>query len=227
MKKEVEKREAASEILLDKFSGEESDQDFYTFKSKFEKKYKDVRKSNIPDILKSYLKKEAYESVKELDEADDIWKRLKTNFGDPNIMLRRKMTKIYEIASIGTRKSATEVKDALVSLINCLTDVTRLVEEHKIQVKLYGKHEVDDVVGKMPIWFGKAWNLEFRKLEPNLSDEKKWEEFKSFLEKQIKLQRLQAERDSANKYQGSKGEEKKVSEVKKGLGGVSHHVQSG
>ena len=98
VKKEVEdrdysvgKKEAASEIVLDKFSGEESGQDFYTFKSKFEKKYKDVRKSNIPDILKSY---EAFESVNELDESEAIWSRLKTNFGDPNIMLRRKMTKI-------------------------------------------------------------------------------------------------------------------------------------
>ena len=234
VKKEIEerdysvgKKEAASEIVLDKFSGEEAGQDFYTFKSKFEKKYKDVRKSNIPDILKSYLKKEAYESVKELDEADDIWKRLKANFGDPNIMLRRKMTKIYEIANFGSRKSASEVKDALVSLINCLTDVMRLVEEHNIQVKLYGKHEVDDIVGKMPIWFAKAWDLEFLKLESNLSDEKKWGEFKSFLEKQIKLQRLQAERDSASRSQGSKVEEKKVLEVKKSAGGGVHHVQSG
>ena len=111
VKKEVEdrdysvgKKEAASEIVLDKFSGEESGQDFYTFKSKFEKKCKDVRKSNIPDILKSYFKNEAFESVNELDESEAIWSRLKTNFGDPNIMLRRKMTKIYETANFRTRR---------------------------------------------------------------------------------------------------------------------------
>ena len=74
----VGKKEAAFEIVLDKFSREEAGQDFYTFKSKFENTYKDVRKSNIPHIWKSDLKKEPYEPVKELDEADDIWKRLKT-----------------------------------------------------------------------------------------------------------------------------------------------------
>ena len=107
--------------------------------------------------MKSYFKNEAFESVNELDESEAIWSRLKTNFGDPNIMLRRKMTKIYETANFGTRRSANEVKDALVSLINCLTDVMRLVNEHKIQVKLYGKHEVDDIVSKMPLWFAKSW----------------------------------------------------------------------
>ena len=57
------KKEAETEIKLETFSGKADEQDFYSFKSRFEKKYNNVRKQNIPEILKSYLKKEALESV--------------------------------------------------------------------------------------------------------------------------------------------------------------------
>ena len=203
------KKEAAAEIHLDKFSGEESGQDYYSFKSTFEKKYKDVRKTNVIDILKSYLKKEALESVKELTETEEIWKRLKCNFGDPNVMLRRKMTRIYELANIGTRKSASEVKDSLVSLTNSLTDVIKLVADHKIQVKLYSKHEVDDVVARLPAWCSNAWDIESLKLDSDLTDEERWKRFVEFLERQTKLQKLKVERETSTKIKQVKVEEKK------------------
>ena len=74
----------------------------------------------------------------------------------------------------------------------------RLVKEHKLEVKLYGKHEVDDIVRRFPIWCTKAWDNEFYKMgSQNLNDEQLWDKFKGFLEKQLKLQKLEAERDSA------------------------------
>ena len=38
------KKEAEMEIKLDKFSGKLEEQDFYSFKTRFEKKHKNVRK---------------------------------------------------------------------------------------------------------------------------------------------------------------------------------------
>ena len=204
------KKESTSEIKLDKFSGAEESQDFYTFRTKFEKKFRDCKRQDVPEILKSYLEKEAYESVKEMEVLEDIWDRLRGHFGDPQIMLRRKMEKIYKTASIGSRKSPSEVKDSFLTLGNCLTDVMRLVKEHKIEVKLYGKHEVDDVVRRLPVWCRKVWDNEFDRLDKSsLTDEKLWEKFKEFLEKQVRLQKLEAERERAGKVQDVKTESKK------------------
>ena len=204
------KTESASEIKLDKFTGVEDGQDFYTFRTKFEKKFRECKRQDAPEILKSYLAKEAYESVKEMEILEDIWDRLKRDFGDPHIMLRRKMEKIYKTANIGVRKSSSEVKDAFLSIVNCLTDVMRLVKQHKIESKLYGKHEVDDVVRHLPVWSRKAWDNEFDRMDgSSLKDEQLWVRFREFLEKQVRLQKLETERERAGKVQEGKHESKK------------------
>ena len=151
------KKEISAEIKLQEFSGREEEQDYYSFKSTFEKKYKDVRKPGLVEILKSSLSGEAKVTAKELTSLEEIWERLKSNFGDPNIMLRNKMSLIYKAAGFGKGKSAKDVKDTMVSLVNSITDVMKLVKDHKIEVKLYGKHEVNDVVGRFPPYFQKAW----------------------------------------------------------------------
>ena len=176
--------------------------------------------------MKSYLVKEALESAKELDDVEPIWKRLKDHFGDPSIMLKRKMAKIYTAANIGARKSANEVKDHLISLNNSITDVMKLVEEHNIGVELYGKYKVDDIVSKMPNWFAKSWDIEFLKIDTSIEDEQKWKKFQEFIEKQIKLQKLQAERDSAAKVV-NKVEDKKASELRKSPGATVHFTGDG
>ena len=51
------KKEATKEIRMESFSGVEEGQDFYSFKSKFDKKFKDCRKNYLHEILKSYLSK--------------------------------------------------------------------------------------------------------------------------------------------------------------------------
>ena len=67
------------------------------------------------------MSKQALASVKEMENIEEMWTRLKNNFGDPQIMLKQKMTVIYRTANIGLKKSAAEVRDSFVTLVNCIT----------------------------------------------------------------------------------------------------------
>ena len=70
-----DKIKGANEIPLEKFSGEENGPDFFSFKSKFGNKYKNIHRTNIPNILKSYLSGEAHNNVKQMAK---LWKDKQT-----------------------------------------------------------------------------------------------------------------------------------------------------
>ena len=187
------KKEAATEILLDKFSGGEKGLDYYSLKTKFEKKYKNVKRAQLPDILKSYMEGSALESVRQLEIEKEIWDRLKNDFGDVNVMLKKKMTKIYEVAgSFGSKKASKDLHEILVDLNNKVTDVTQLVKDHRIENKLYAKHEVNDIIAKFPSWFTNSWYSAYVKLTDK-SDEVMWGELKRYLLNQSEIQKARAE----------------------------------
>ena len=201
-----DKKEASTEIILEKFSGEENSQDFYSFKTKFDKKYKNVKKTQIPDILKSYLVDSALESAKELEKEDEIWVRLKSNFGDANLMLKRRMEQIYELAgSFQSKKSSRDIKDILIDLNNKIKDVVKLSEEHKIENKLHSKHEVSDIVARFPTWFSNHWYTLFVSSLKSKSDAELWKELVSFLETQTEIQKVKAESEGDSMKAGKNG----------------------
>ena len=189
------KKEASTEILLDKFSGNEKGLDFYSFKTKFEKKYKNVKKAQVPDILKSYLEGSALESVRQLELEKEIWERLKNDFGDVNVMLKTKMTRIYEVAkSFGTKKLSRDLREILIELNTKITDGVKLVKDHKIEGKLYSRHEVNDIISKFPSWFTNSWYTAYVKLNEK-TDEVLWDELRKYLLNQAEIQKARAENE--------------------------------
>ena len=103
IKEECSKRELSKEesiktsnlnIKLQKFRGYESSADIYTFRSEFEIVYsRPTPRRILPDVLKNnFLEDPALSLVKSLDNINEIWKRLITTYGDPKIMLHKKMS---------------------------------------------------------------------------------------------------------------------------------------
>ena len=86
-------------IKLPKFNGHDSVMDFFTFKSTFNKLHsRDVPTRMMPDLIKNnYLDGSALLRVKDLDEIEEIWTRLKDAFGDPKTMLNRKLEEVKNI----------------------------------------------------------------------------------------------------------------------------------
>ena len=69
-------------IDIGKFSGN-AGEDYYTFKSKFLKRYVHHPKSLMVETLKNnHLAGKAKQCVGSVDDIDNIWKRLKNNFGN-------------------------------------------------------------------------------------------------------------------------------------------------
>ena len=80
-------------IKLERFKGYSSPVDIYTFKSEFEKIYlRSTPRRMLPELLKNnFLGDSALSMVKSIDDIDEVWRRLKEAFGDPKIMLEKKL----------------------------------------------------------------------------------------------------------------------------------------
>ena len=148
VKKAVQDREIAKEqsfktsslnIKLEKFKGYTSDSDIYTFKSDFEKLYsKTTPTDKLSDLLKNnHLADPALALVKSLDDIAEIWERLLKAYGDPKIMLQMKLTELNKAGPITRHKEAEAKKNALLNLINSMTDLVNLCTRHGIEEKLY------------------------------------------------------------------------------------------
>ena len=86
----------ATKIQIGKFSGVlGKGDDFYTFKSKFVKAYGNHPKALKVEWLKNnHLEGLAKEFVVSLDDIEEIWERLKGNFGNTEVMLKFHFGKI-------------------------------------------------------------------------------------------------------------------------------------
>ena len=89
-------------IKLEKFKDYDSEIDIYSFQSEFEKLYvKTTPKKMLPDLLKyNHLAEPALSLVKSLDDIDDMWLRLKKAYGDPKVMLNKKLAEVRKLGPL-------------------------------------------------------------------------------------------------------------------------------
>ena len=99
-KREISKVELFNEsklkISLSKFSGYSSNLDVYTFRSEFIKVYKrTTAKRIISDVLENnHLEGAALSLVRSVDNNDEIWQRLKSVYGNPKLLLKKKLLEV-------------------------------------------------------------------------------------------------------------------------------------
>ena len=90
--------ESKLNISLDKFSGYDSFIDIYSFQSIFNKLYlRSTPKKMLPDLLKNnLLKGSALTLVKSMNDIDQIWRTLKSAYGDTKLLLSKKTSKTFQ-----------------------------------------------------------------------------------------------------------------------------------
>ena len=125
-------------IKLDRFGGYDSNTDFYTFKTNFEKLHlQSTPRKLLPDLLKNnYLAEPALTLIKTLDDIDTIWTRLKDTYGDAKVMLSRKLHEISKHDLIKTT-NAEKLTTELGKVINMMLDTGKLAKDHYIEEHLY------------------------------------------------------------------------------------------
>ncbi|XP_066912784.1 coiled-coil domain-containing protein 186-like [Clytia hemisphaerica] len=125
-------------IKIEKFSGYDSKIDFFTFRTNFEKLHlKTTPKQFLPELLKNnFLTDHALNLVRNLDDIDIIWERLKGVYGNPKMMLSKRL---LQLQTLDVSKSTKPEKaiDSLTKVINVLQDLMRLAQEHNIEEYLY------------------------------------------------------------------------------------------
>ena len=138
-RKELSKEESFKtsnlKIKLQKFRGYESSADIYTFRSEFEKVYsRSTPRRILPDVLKNnFLEDPALSLVKRLDNINEIQKRLITTYGDPKMMLHKKMSTLTNFAPLWKTSNSEKTSVALIKIINLMN----LAENHNFKEKLY------------------------------------------------------------------------------------------
>ena len=83
-------------IKLPRFKGYNSTLDIYTFQTEFEKLVSpNIQRKLLPDYLKmNYLDGSALLLVKETDDLEEIWAKLKEAFGCAMLLLQNKLSEV-------------------------------------------------------------------------------------------------------------------------------------
>ena len=193
---EIKKRELSKEksfeastlnIKLPMFSGYESSMDVYTFQEKFEKVYKSkTPKRLMPEVLKNnYLEGSAYEYVKRLESIDEIWSSLKSAFGDPRMMMMKRVQELEAVPHLWRVKDAEKAKNNLSKVVNLIDELMNIAKVHKIEDNLYYGDTIYSIYKVM------GDNRVAKFLEDTFEDDLKgkdlWVELVKYLEREIKL----------------------------------------
>ena len=179
-------------IKLSKFKGYESDCDIYTFKSQFEKLYlKSTPVDVLPDLLKNnYLDNPAAQLVKNVNNIDEIWRRLTDAYGDQKTMLTKKLNHLNSLDAPWKQKNPEEVVENLVKIINTMKDLLHLAKTYQIEEKLFhgdGLQRIYKLLGDKRIMRWLAISCEHTK-----EGEEQWHQLIEFLEKDVKVHQQKA-----------------------------------
>ena len=117
-----------------KFIGYESKLNFYSFKSEFEKLIAPrITAPLLPDYLKNnYLGGHALEVVRDIDDLDKIWERLKSSFGNVSILLSNKLDKVEKISPLYKTKSDDKFIHVATKLTKEMKELSILAKYHQI-----------------------------------------------------------------------------------------------
>ena len=73
----------------------------------------------MPHLLKNnLLEGSALSLVKSMTDIEDLWKRLKGAYGDPKLLLKKKLSQIGNISQIWKIRDQEKLIDALNKIIN-------------------------------------------------------------------------------------------------------------
>ena len=178
-------KKAQLNIKLPKFTGCDAEIDIYTFISDFKKLYSEVPTAFQPDYVKNnYLGKHALELVKNVDNIDEIWVRLKNAFGDRKLLLSQKLSNLSSIDM--KTKDSSKITESLSKIINAMRDLMHLASTHNIENELYYGDALTHLSNKLGQSRLMRWLT--HSCDNPREGKYKWKQMIDFLEKEIKIQ---------------------------------------
>ena len=144
-----------------------------------------------------------------MTDVEDSWKRLKGAYGDPKLLLKKKLSQIGNISQIWKIRDQEKMIDALNKIINMMRELYQLPEQHSIKSSLYsgdGLERIYQMMGDSRVtrWLSTICDVEYY-------HEQTWHHQIEYLERgwKIQQQRLLIQIKSENKGQKEVYEEKR------------------
>ena len=202
--------ESKLRINLPKFSGYESKLDIYSFQSEVLKIYEQTTpKQMMTDLLKNnLLEGSALSLVKSMKDIEDMWKRLKGAYGDPILLLKKKLSQIQNISQLWKIRHQEKLVDALSKIINMMRELYQIAEQHNMKPRLYSDDRLERIHQMMCDSRVTRWLSTICEVEYN--DEQTWHHLIEFFQRDLKVQqqKLIIQNKSENKRQKQAYEEK-------------------
>ena len=174
-------------IKLPKFKGYDSPMDFYTFKAEFEKLIvPNVQAKLMPDHLKNnFLEGQALQIVREIEDIDKIWERLKFSFGDENTLLANKLRDIEGSTPLWKLKSDEKIVQIITKIRNCMMELCSLAKKHGIETRLFHNSNL----AKIYFLIGRKRQADIMKklLDTSPTDQETWNEIIKYLDRELKV----------------------------------------
>ena len=179
---EGKSRGESFQIELAKFSGYNSKLDIYTFQTQFEKLIAPQIVRNLqPEYLKNnFLDGQALLLVKEVDDLNEIWKKLKNSFGCTMILLQRKFDQIKKHGDLWKIDDKEKRLSLLTKLVNGMVEVETLAQKHLIEDQLYHHSYISiilDMIGR-----SKREKFAYQNAGKKMTCKEKWTKLRKFLE---------------------------------------------
>ena len=204
IQREIKKKEnfkkSKLSIDLKKFSGYDFSKDIYTFQTEFEKIYlADTPTDIISDLLKNnHLTDPALSLVKSVEDIEEIWKRLKQAYGNPKILLQKKLRELNNFDTSNKGKDYTKAELWISKIIMVMRDLSKLATDHKIESLLYNGDGLDRIMkiigeGRVTRWLAKECDeadlssSEDSEVDFEAESKKSWQSLTKFLEKDLKI----------------------------------------
>ena len=174
-------------INLGKFSGYDFKTDIYTFQSEFiDANQLTPKRYHARKLKNNHLEGNALALVKNVEDIDEIWQRLKETFGDPKLLLKRKFTEVDSINDLSKIRNPEKVSNSLSKLINVIRDLLKLAADHDIEDKLYHGDGLDRIYQLMGDERLTKWLTHIS--DKNLSIKRTWTSLVAFLESDMRIQ---------------------------------------
>ena len=144
----------------------------------------------MPHLLKNnLLEGSALSLVKSMTDIEDLWKRLKGAYGDPKLLLKKKLSQIGNISQIWKIRDQEKLIDALNKIINMMRELYQLPEQHTIKSRLYSGDGLERIYQMMGDSRVQRWLSTICEVEYN--DKQTWHYLIDFLERDLKVQQLE------------------------------------
>ena len=174
-------------IKIPKFKGYDSPIDYYTFKSEFEKLVVPrVYAKLLPDYLKNnYLDGQALQLVKEIDDLEKIWDRLKLSFGNVNTLLANKLKLVEGSDPLWKVKSDEKIVYSITKVKNLMMELSSLAEKHNIEASLFHSSNL----AKIYFLIGRKRQADIIKkmLDVNATEKESWAMIIDYLDRELKV----------------------------------------